>query len=117
MMEELDTLSRQTDGMNRPKDVQADLVDNKVGPPTNLSTTGPTDMARPEISPSNDTNASTGDNIPSDGSSELGPSSAGEKPWYLGYDFEEGKEIVFTKDGDVEGGTLSALIAYCTLHD
>ncbi|KAI9597042.1 ras guanine nucleotide exchange factor domain-containing protein [Syncephalis fuscata] len=39
-----------------------------------------------------------------------------EKPSFLGYDYEE-NEIVFTLDGNVNGGTLKALVERCTLHD
>ncbi|KAI7869234.1 ras guanine nucleotide exchange factor domain-containing protein [Spinellus fusiger] len=36
--------------------------------------------------------------------------------WFLGYDYAEG-EIVFTKDGQLKGGTLTALVERLTLHD
>lgn len=36
--------------------------------------------------------------------------------WYLGYDYADG-DIVFTKDGSVQGGTLRALVERLTLHE
>jgi hypothetical protein len=40
----------------------------------------------------------------------------GEIPWYLGYDYTP-NDIVFNMEGQVKGGTLTALVERLTLHD
>ncbi|KAG2185995.1 hypothetical protein INT43_002433 [Umbelopsis isabellina] len=40
----------------------------------------------------------------------------GDVPWYLGYDYTT-NDIVFNMEGQVKGGTLTALVERLTLHD
>jgi hypothetical protein len=42
--------------------------------------------------------------------------AAGDVPWYLGYDYTP-NDIVFNMEGQVKGGTLTALVERLTLHD
>ncbi|KAH8549637.1 ras guanine nucleotide exchange factor domain-containing protein [Umbelopsis sp. PMI_123] len=42
--------------------------------------------------------------------------SVPETPWYLGYDYTP-NDIVFNMEGQVKGGTLTALVERLTLHD
>jgi len=42
--------------------------------------------------------------------------AASEIPWYLGYDYTP-NDIVFNMEGQVKGGTLTALVERLTLHD
>ncbi|KAJ2962862.1 hypothetical protein NQZ79_g2056 [Umbelopsis isabellina] len=42
--------------------------------------------------------------------------ATGDVPWYLGYDYTT-NDIVFNMEGQVKGGTLTALVERLTLHD
>ncbi|CAG8459456.1 56_t:CDS:2, partial [Ambispora leptoticha] len=39
-----------------------------------------------------------------------------DKPWFLGYDFQE-NDLIFNMEQSVKGGTLSALVERLTMHD